>query len=142
MDRKDRNQKMKEFYRRKVERLEKKNDKLKFTISQINDEKSDDILMKLYESEYGDKSESRILKDEDFIDNEEFIEDMIKKVFHKMVKDFFSEYVIKNNDLVKIRKMFQVLSLNMLVKKRIQINVSFFCFIYTPIGLRSMLIIF
>ena len=50
MDRKDRNQKMKEFYRRKVERLEKKNDKLKFTISQINDEKSDDILMKLYES--------------------------------------------------------------------------------------------
>jgi|TARA_R110001592_G_scaffold19750_1_gene80620 hypothetical protein len=106
MDRKDRNQKMKEFYRRKVERLEKKNDKLKFTISQINDEKSDDILMKLYESEYGDKSESRILKDEDFIDNEEFIEDMIKKVFHKMVKDFFSEYVIKNNDLVKIRKMF------------------------------------
>ena len=90
MDRKDRNQKMKEFYRRKVERLEKKNDKLKFTISQINDEKSDDILMKLYESEYGDKSESRILKDEDFIDNE----------------DFFSEYVIKNNDLVKIRKMF------------------------------------
>ena len=106
MDRKDRNQKMKEFYRRKVERLEKKNDKLKFTISQINDEKSDDILMKLYESEYGDKSESRILKDEDFIDNEEFIEDMIKKVFHKMVKDFFSEYVMKNNDLVKIRKMF------------------------------------
>ena len=106
MDRKDRNQKMKEFYRRKVERLEKKNDKLKFTISQINDEKSDDILMKLYESEYGDKSERRILKSEDFIDNEEFIEDMIKKVFHKMVKDFFSEYVIKNNDLVKIRKMF------------------------------------
>ena len=106
MDRKDRNQKMKEFYRRKVERLEKKNDKLKFTISQIRDEKSDDILMRLYESEYGDKSESRILKDEDFIDNEEFIEDMIKKVFHKMVKDFFSEYVIKNNDLVKIRKMF------------------------------------
>ena len=106
MEKKSRDLRMKEFYRRKVERLEKKNDKLKFTISQINNEKSDNILMKLYENEYGDKSESRILKGEDFIDNEEFIEDMIKKVFHKMVKDFFSEYVIKNNDLVKIRKMF------------------------------------
>ena len=102
MDKKSRDLRMKEFYRRKVERLEEKNDKLKFTINQIND----NVLMKLYESEYGNKSESRILKSEDFIDNEEFIEDMIKKVFHKMVKDFFSEYVMKNNDLVKIRKMF------------------------------------
>ena len=105
MDKKSRDLRMKEFYRRKVERLEEKNDKLKFTINQINDENSDNVLMKLYESEYGNKSESRILKSEDFIDNEEFIEDMIKKVFHKMVKDFFPEYVIKNNDIVKIRKM-------------------------------------
>ena len=108
MDKKSRDLRMKEFYRRKVERLEEKNDKLKFTINQINDENSDNVLMKLYESEYGNKSESRILKSEDFIDNEEFIEDMIKKVFHKMVKDFFSEYVMKNNDLVKIRNALEV----------------------------------
>ena len=54
---KSRDLKMKEFYRRKVERLEEKNDKLKFIITQIENEKSDGILMKLYESEYGDKSE-------------------------------------------------------------------------------------
>ena len=56
---KSREQKMTEFYKRKVMRLEEKNDKLKFQISQIKDEKSDDILMRLYESEYGDKSEKR-----------------------------------------------------------------------------------
>ena len=49
MDKKSRNERMKEFYKRKVERLEIKNDKLKFHISQIQNEKSDDILMKLYE---------------------------------------------------------------------------------------------
>ena len=59
MDRKDRNQKMKEFYRRKVERLEKKNDKLKFTISQINDEKSDDILLDHVSRTHNEKDRSR-----------------------------------------------------------------------------------
>mgnify|MGYP003644238219 CR=1 FL=1 len=106
MDKNDRNQKMKEFYRRKVERLEEKNDKLKFQISQIRDEKSDDVLMRLYESEYGDKSERRIIKGEDFIDNEVMIEDLIEKVFYEKLKEFFNEYVLRNNDLVRIRKRF------------------------------------
>ena len=35
MDKKSRNERMKEFYKRKVERLEIKNDKLKFHISQL-----------------------------------------------------------------------------------------------------------
>ena len=99
MDRKDRNQKMKEFYRRKVDSLEEKNDKLKFQISQIRDEKSDDILMKLYESEYGDKSERRIIKGEDFMYNDLFIEDMIDKVYYEKFRDFFIDYVMDNNDL-------------------------------------------
>ena len=106
MNKKDRNLRMKEFYRRKVERLEEKNDKLKFTINQINDENSDNVLMKLYESEFGKKKESRILKSEDFIDNEDLIEDLIEKVWNKKIKEFFSDYIIKNNDLVKVRKMF------------------------------------
>ena len=106
MNKKDRNLRMKEFYRRKVERLEEKNDKLKFTINQINDENSDNVLMKLYENEYGKKKESRILKSEDFIDNEDLIEDLIEKVWNKKIKEFFSDYIIKNNDLVKVRKMF------------------------------------
>lgn len=106
MDKKSRDEKMKEFYKRKVERLELKNDKLKFHISQIKNEKSDDILMKLYESEYGDKSERRIIKGEDFMDNEVMIEDLIEKVFYEKLKEFFNDYVLKNNDLVKVRKRF------------------------------------
>ena len=106
MDKKSRNERMKEFYKRKVERLEIKNDKLKFHISQIQNEKSDDILMKLYESEYGDKSERRIIKGEDFMDNEVMIEDLIEKIFYEKVKEFFNDYVLKNNDLVKVRKRF------------------------------------
>lgn len=98
MDKKSRNERMKEFYKRKVERLEIKNDKLKFHISQIKNEKSDDILMKLYESEYGDKSERRIIKGEDFMDNEVMIEDLIEKVFYEKLKEFFNDYVLKNND--------------------------------------------
>ena len=106
MDKKSRDEKMKEFYKRKVERLELKNDKLKFHISQIKNEKSDDILMKLYESEYGDKSERRIIKGEDFIDNEVMIEDLIEKVFYEKLKEFFNDYVLRNNDLVRVRKRF------------------------------------
>ncbi len=121
MDKESRTEKMKEFYRRKVERLEEKNDKLKFQISQIRDEKSDDILMRLYESEYGDKSEKRIIKGEDFLDNEVFIDDMINSVYYEKVRDFFVDYVMSNNPLpfnptkllkdmgvgIKVRKMFE-----------------------------------
>jgi len=120
MDIKDRNQKMKEFYRRKVERLEEKNDKLKFVIHQFQNDKSDDVLMKLYESEYGDKSEGRIIKREDFIDNDVFVEDIIDEVYYEKVREFFVDYVMSNNDLtfnpnkllkgmrkvIKVRKMF------------------------------------
>jgi hypothetical protein len=121
MDKESRTEKMKDFYRRKVERLEEKNDKLKFQISQIRDEKSDDILMRLYESEYGDKSEKRIIKGEDFLDNEVFIDDMINSVYYEKVRDFFVDYVMNNNPLpfnptkllkdmgvgIKVRKMFE-----------------------------------
>ena len=96
---KSREQKMTEFYKRKVMRLEEKNDKLKFQISQIKDEKSDDILMRLYESEYGDKSEKRIIKGEDFLDNEVFIDDLISSVYYEKVRDFFVDYVMSNNPL-------------------------------------------
>ena len=95
----DRNQKMKEFYRRKVERLEEKNDKLKFTINQIQNEKSDDILMKLYDTKYGDKSESRIIKDLDFIDNDLLVSDLVDEVYYNKVREFFVNYVMDNNNL-------------------------------------------
>jgi|TARA_B100001564_G_scaffold359737_1_gene382697 hypothetical protein len=118
---KSREQKMTEFYKRKVMRLEEKNDKLKFQISQIKDEKSDDILMRLYESEYGDKSEKRIIKGEDFLDNEVFIDDLISSVYYEKVRDFFVDYVMSNNPLpfnpmkllkdmnvgIKVRKLFE-----------------------------------
>tara|TARA_R100000541_G_scaffold48005_1_gene55046 strand:- start:1441 stop:1797 length:357 start_codon:yes stop_codon:yes gene_type:complete len=116
----DRNQKMKEFYRRKVERLEEKNDKLKFTINQIQNEDSDNILMKLYETEYGSKSESRIIKDLDFIDNDLLVNDLVDEVYYNKVREFFVDYVMSNNELpfnpkrllnnmkrsIKVRKMF------------------------------------
>lgn len=118
---KSREEKMTEFYKRKVLRLEEKNEKLKFHIHQIQNEKSDDILMRLYESEYGDKSEKRIIKGEDFMDNEVLIDDLISSVYYEKVRDFFVDYVMNNNPLpfnpmkllkdmnvgIKVRKMFE-----------------------------------
>jgi len=34
------------------------------------------------------------------------IEDLIEKVFYEKLKEFFNEYVLRNNDLVRIRKRF------------------------------------
>ena len=122
MEENKRNQKVKEFYRRKVEKLEMKNDKLKFVIHQIQSERSDDVLMNLYESEYGNKKESRILKSEDFIDNELLVDELIDEVYYEKVREFFVDYVMSKNDLefnpnkllkslkkgIKIRKMLLV----------------------------------
>ena len=99
MEENKRNQKVKEFYRRKVEKLEMKNDKLKFVIHQIQSERSDDVLMNLYESEYGNKKESRILKSEDFIDNELLVDELIDEVYYEKVREFFVDYVMSKNDL-------------------------------------------
>ena len=76
-------QKIRSFFRRKIDILQNKNNQLRFHILQIQNERSDKILLRIYESEIGVGREDRIIKGYNSLYDDLFIENLIDEVYHK-----------------------------------------------------------